>query len=45
MARVLVLLGLMLGLVGCNTMSGIGQDVDAAGEAITGTAEETKEDL
>ena len=32
-------------LAGCNTVSGLGQDVEAAGEAITGTAEETKEQL
>ena len=39
----LAVLGLALG--GCNTMSGIGQDVEAAGDAITDTAEDTKEQM
>jgi entericidin B len=45
MGRLLVLLGLLLAVAGCNTISGIGQDVEAAGEAITGTAEDTKDEL
>ena len=33
---------LMLGLNGCNTMSGIGEDLEAAGDAIEDEAEENK---
>jgi predicted small secreted protein len=38
-------LGLSLGLGGCNTIAGAGKDVKAAGEAVSGTAEETKQGL
>ena len=31
-----------LGLFGCNTTAGFGEDVEAAGEAIEGKAEEKK---
>jgi predicted small secreted protein len=34
-----------LGLAGCNTISGIGRDVQAAGSAVTSTAEETKDEM
>ena len=45
--RLLVLLvaGLALALAGCNTISGAGQDVEAAGEAIEGTAEDTQDSM
>ena len=43
--RLLIALGLLAGLAACNTISGAGKDIEAAGEAITETAEETKEDL
>ena len=36
-------LALPLFLVGCNTVSGIGEDVEAAGDAIEKSAEENKE--
>jgi predicted small secreted protein len=29
-------------LAGCNTMAGLGRDVQAAGAAVTGTAEDIK---
>jgi predicted small secreted protein len=32
-------------LSACNTMAGMGQDLNAAGSAITGSAEKTKERL
>ncbi|MDX2113357.1 MAG: entericidin A/B family lipoprotein [Alphaproteobacteria bacterium] len=32
-------------LAACNTMSGVGKDIEAAGEAITGTSEKTKEKM
>lgn len=34
---------LLVGLSGCNTMEGLGEDVEAAGEAIEDTAEEVDE--
>jgi entericidin B len=46
--RFLILLGMlsMLGaLSACNTISGAGKDVEAAGGAITDTADETKEEM
>lgn len=36
------LLAIMLPLTGCYTVRGVGQDVEAAGEAIEETAEKTK---
>ena len=45
MPRFVALLALLLALAGCNTISGVGQDVEAAGEAISDTAEETKNQL
>lgn len=38
-------IGLVCALAGCNTISGFGQDVEATGEAISDTAEDTKEQL
>lgn len=43
--RLLILLGLLGALSACNTVSGIGKDVGAAGEAISDTADETKEEI
>jgi predicted small secreted protein len=34
-----------LGLAGCNTIEGMGRDVQAAGSAVESTAEETKEQM
>jgi predicted small secreted protein len=39
------LLGLVPALSACNTISGAGQDVEAAGQAIEKSAEETKKAL
>ena len=36
---------LLVGLGGCNTMRGMGEDVEAAGETMSGTAAETEEEL
>ncbi len=36
---------LVLALNGCNTMSGMGEDVEAAGGAMSDTAEETEEEI
>ena len=38
-----VVLGLALLTSGCNTMRGMGEDVEAAGGAMAGTAEDTEE--
>lgn len=34
-----------LGLAACNTMEGAGQDVEAAGESMSDTAEDTEDEL
>jgi predicted small secreted protein len=34
-----------LGLSGCNTTRGMGEDVSAAGDAMSGAAEKTEEDI
>jgi predicted small secreted protein len=41
----LMTLGLLLGTTGCNTMRGVGEDVEAAGSGIAGTAESTEEEI
>ena len=41
-----VLALLMLGvLAGCNTMQGMGKDIERGGEKLQGTAQETKEKM
>ncbi|ENV12951.1 entericidin A/B family lipoprotein [Acinetobacter schindleri] len=32
-------------LTGCNTVKGVGKDVSKAGEAVTGTAEKTSDEI
>ncbi len=32
-------------LTGCNTFKGLGKDVSKAGDAVTGTAEKTSEEI
>ena len=39
---VILWMGLSLGLVGCNTMQGLGEDIEAAGGAISNTAKKAK---
>lgn len=34
-----------VGLTGCNTIRGMGQDVEAAGSGVTGTAEDVQRDM
>ncbi len=43
--RLLITLGLLASLAACNTISGAGKDIEAAGETITDTAEDTKEEI
>jgi predicted small secreted protein len=33
------------GVTGCNTIRGMGEDVEAAGGAVSGTAEETQQKM
>ena len=39
------LLFMVLVLSGCNTVRGMGEDVEAAGGAMSGTAEDVEEDM
>ncbi len=43
----ITLIGFLLGcvLAGCNTTRGVGQDIEATGQAIEEAAEETKDEL
>ena len=41
----LLALGLLCGVAGCNTTAGIGEDVEATGDAIENAADEAEEDL
>jgi entericidin B len=43
--RLLFALALAAGLSACNTVRGVGEDVEAGGEAISNTAEEVQDDL
>ncbi len=45
MKHTILLLIALSTLAACNTMSGVGRDIEAAGEAITGTSEKTKEKI
>ncbi len=42
---ILMLLGSVMLLGACNTIQGMGNDIEAAGEAISGSASETKEKM
>jgi predicted small secreted protein len=42
---VVVVMLAALSVAGCNTIRGMGQDVEAAGGAIAGTAEDTQQRL
>ena len=42
---VLVLVGAAVALSACNTTAGVGQDVSAAGHAVTNSAEKVKQGL
>jgi predicted small secreted protein len=41
----LTALSLLLVTTGCNTMRGVGEDIEAAGSGISGTAESTEETI
>ncbi len=43
MRKIIVIAALAaFGVAGCNTVSGLGRDVQAVGAAVTGTAEDAK---
>ena len=41
----LVLAALVIGLAGCNTIGGAGKDVSSTGKAVTGAAQEVKDEI
>jgi entericidin B len=43
--RMLALIALGLTLAGCNTMSGIGRDIERGGEKLQGEARETQQNM
>lgn len=45
MKKTVLLFIALAALSACNTISGMGRDVEAAGEAISGTADNTKEKM
>jgi entericidin B len=45
MLSVLVFAGAATALSGCNTTAGVGEDVSAAGKAVTNSAEKVKQGL
>jgi entericidin B len=47
MTRLMALLTLILfaGLTGCNTMEGVGKDIERGGEKLQGTAQDTKQKM
>jgi predicted small secreted protein len=45
MKKVVVILAVVLAIAGCNTISGAGKDVEAAGKAIDKAATDTKKKM
>jgi predicted small secreted protein len=45
MKQTILALLALAALAACNTMSGMGRDIESAGEAITGTSEKTKKKM
>lgn len=41
-ARLLLAIGLLTMLAGCNTISGIGRDLESVGDTVSDTAERSK---
>ena len=40
-----ILLGMTVTIVGCNTMAGMGRDIERGGEKLQGEARETQQDM
>ena len=45
MKRVFALMALAITLAGCNTMSGMGRDIERGGEKLQGEARETQQEM
>ncbi|GHE03006.1 hypothetical protein GCM10008024_24660 [Allgaiera indica] len=45
MIRIVFLLTIALGLAGCDTMAGAGQDIATAGHTLTSTAKQTQANM
>jgi predicted small secreted protein len=45
MKRLIVFLATFVAVAGCNTISGMGKDVEAAGSAVDKAAQETKKKM
>ena len=43
--RILALIALGVTLAGCNTMSGVGRDIERGGEKMQGEARETQQEM
>ena len=43
--RILALIALGITLAGCNTMAGVGRDVERGGEKMQGQAHETQQEM
>jgi entericidin B len=43
--RILALIALGLTLAGCNTMAGVGRDIERGGEKMQGEARETQQEM
>lgn len=43
--RLFIILGLLASLSACNTISGAGKDIEAAGGAISDQADKTKDEI
>ena len=43
--RILALIALGITLAGCNTMSGVGRDIERGGEKLQGEARETQQEM
>ena len=45
MKRIIALVLLGIALAGCNTMAGMGRDIERGGEKLQGEARETQQDM
>jgi len=45
MKRILMVIAAVVAVAGCNTISGIGKDVEAAGSAVDKAAQDTKKKM
>lgn len=45
LASILSVVGLSVALMGCNTVNGMGKDVERGGEKVQGAAKETQQNM